>query len=127
VVFVFSRRRRHWSVFWTDKQGELFVTSDDPVALSWDDCGGGHPGHGHLNTEVSIPPSSKIALIGSYKPPPIIAEATRETVASINTRTISCGARFAASERPFIAHDRSGIVNGDIIAAHFASNPPRGD
>jgi hypothetical protein len=118
---------RHWSLFWTERPSELFITSDHPVALAWADGrpNGFHPpGHAHLKTNLTFPLSSNVALLGSFEPPAVVAEASRETVAAINAASVMYCARFVASaETSFVCTTASGIVDGDVLAQHFADHP----
>jgi hypothetical protein len=57
-------RRRDWSVLVSERLGESLVVSDHPVVLEWSDPRGHKcpPGHAHVNTELTFPLSSHVAL-----------------------------------------------------------------
>jgi hypothetical protein len=80
---------RNWSIVITDDTYGGFICSDNPVALVSLRalpalCG---PGFGMMDTEVTIPISKHLALIGRFEKLPEICFATEHTVAAINSRT----------------------------------------
>jgi hypothetical protein len=67
-----------------------FVCSDNPVGLVWTDpeqpdC---PPGFGVLGTDVTVPLTKSLALLGRFEPGPGDIVATTELVAAINSRTM---------------------------------------
>jgi hypothetical protein len=115
--------RRNWSIMYSDHRGEEFVVTDYPVALRWSD-GRPHgfygPGHASVNTDLTIPLSSSVALIGRFEAPVTTGAASRRQVAALNWRTISGATRFvAASSDDFIVEGENGILSasefGEIV------------
>jgi len=81
--------KRKWTVLVSEVKNS-FVCSDNPVALRWSDQNlieGLHPGLGHKKTDVSIPISSGIAIIGNFETY-YETEVLEYLIASINTNTI---------------------------------------
>lgn len=106
---------RKWTVLYSDRPGEQFVVSDDPVALMWSQGNiTSPPGHAHHNTDLTIPLASSVALVGRYEGKPRVIEAQRNTVASINTRTIASGRKFVAGASP----DFVLMFEGQVITSH---------
>jgi len=108
-----SINQRLWTVVNSDKPGEHFVVSDDPVVLYWSD--GIHrrlpPGYGHQNADVTFPLSSEVALILTYPEFKIRGDGVRHQVARTNSKTISGSNQFvAARDESFICYTRDGIV-----------------
>lgn len=106
--------RRSWSILYTDRPAEPFVVSDDPVVLSWST--GSYrqpPGHAHRNTDLTIPLSSNVALLGRYDQLATTIEATAASVAAINTRTIASGGRFIASANP----EFTAMLDGKVVGS----------
>lgn len=110
---------RNWSMILTDDAYDGFICSDNPVALiSLEElpplCG---PGFGMMNTEVTMPLSKHIALIGRFEKSPKIGVATEHTVATINSRTAMYATRlyYGADDFVFIRKDRSIGRKKDLI------------
>jgi len=108
--------RRMWTVLVSERPGESFVVSDHPVVLEWSDPRGKRPppGHAHLHTELTIPLSAHIALIGGYTPFELDSREMPTYVSGVNSRTIARARVFvAASEDRFILQDNGEIITSD--------------
>lgn len=55
------------------------------------------PGHGHLETDVTFLLGSSAALLGRFEPLVPILEASKETVAAINSKTVTYAETFVAA------------------------------
>jgi len=116
--------KRSWSVLCSDRPGEGFVVSDDPVVLEWPDgvrrrLG---PGHAHIKTELTVPLSSNAALLGCYEPFTVESDAMPQYVSGVNSRTISASSRFiAASQDAFILQDEGKIITSEILVEQLRS------
>ena len=91
---------RNWCVCYNDNEGEHFVVTDNPVAATWSD--GSPPGFfgpafGLLNTDVTIPLSSRVALIGRFEDAPERLALNAQDVGNVNAKTIGCSQRFIAA------------------------------
>lgn len=119
---------RWWSVI-VRRTPPYFITSDNPVVLAWgarpSSCSPppeqvGTPGFALPFTEVTFPVSRHVALVGAFEPPPARhVDATRELVASVNSRTIGAASRFLASPTDDIVwlnRDRQ-LAGADAIPA----------
>ena len=106
---------RNWSVLYSDRPGEQFLISDRPVVLRWADGRPPNfygPGHGQMKTDLTIPLSQKVMLIGRFEDGLTNGEASREQVATLNGRTISGAQRFVgASSDDFIVEGPNGIID----------------
>jgi hypothetical protein len=108
--------RRSWSVLASDQPSETFVVSDHPVVLEWSDPRGRRlpPGHAHLDSELTFPLSSHVALFGCYEPFEIEVDMMPGYVSGVNSRTINaCRVFIAASEDKFILQDAGRIISSD--------------
>lgn len=91
---------RNWGVLYSDRPGEQFVITDRPVALRWSDGSPPNfygPGHAHMKTDLTIPISASVMLVGRFEAPITGGEATREQVATLNGWTITGAQRFVAT------------------------------
>lgn len=86
---------RKWLVLKANKDSGYFVTSDQPVHLSWKDykiapkgIWRSSPGFGLKNTQVIFPLTKGIALIGEFDGVEGVICASKDLVASINTESI---------------------------------------
>jgi hypothetical protein len=107
--------RRTWTVLLSERPGESFVVSDHPVVLEWSDPRGKRfgPGHSHIDTELTIPLSARVALIGCYTSFDLDSRYMPIYVSGVNSRTIDRARVFvAACEDRFILQD-----NGEIITS----------
>lgn len=81
---------RDWMLF-SAKDGQTgFVTSDNPVTLSWFDQEGAQfqPGLGLRKTQLIFPISNDLAAIGTFEYAPRVISADDDFVAKINGNTI---------------------------------------
>lgn len=79
--------QRNWC-FASAAAGSQFITSDDPVVLSWidrEDMGPYGPGHGLMGTIVAFPISPEVALIGTFEDLPESASYEARRVTAVNT------------------------------------------
>jgi hypothetical protein len=116
---------RSWTVLISDQPGEHLVVSDHPVALTWSD-GRRHgffgPGHGLSKTDVTIPLSSRVALLGKFEPGAEVLRLDRQGIAAVNSKTIAFCQRFVAGpERCFLCLDNLGrVVTDQEVQAQIA-------
>ena len=112
---------RNWSVLYTDT-GRKFVVTDRPVSLSWSNPtphGFFGPGFGIPGTDVVIPLSSEIALLGRFEALPPTMQLSEQGVADVNSKTMSsCERCLAASADEFICQNAALniITDKDVIA-----------
>jgi len=88
--------RRNWC-FVSPVKGEAFITSDDPVVLSWadgKDRGFCSPGHGVLGTLIAFPLSTDLLLLGAFENLPKTMEYNAFKVADMNTHV----ARYSTNQ-----------------------------
>jgi hypothetical protein len=96
---------RKWSVVFSPSTLGDFICSDNPVSLYWTEIRDrglwSSPGHWLLGTEVSLPLSSRVALLGrfeEYHPPSRIVP-SRKALATINSNTGRYSERFIFSRK----------------------------
>lgn len=110
---------RTWSVVWSDQPGEQFIVSDHPVTLDWSDGrrrGVYGPGHAHMETDVTFPVGSSVALIGRFDPEVLTGQASTSMVAAINGRTFTYAQTFvAASSDEFPAVEDGNVVTAERL------------
>jgi hypothetical protein len=101
-----SINQRLWTVVHSDKAGEHFVISDDPVTLYWSDGVRRRlpPGYAHQNADVTMPLSSEVALILTYPNFTVPEGGVRHQVARINSRTIAASRHFVAAKNESIIY-----------------------
>ncbi|RPE10552.1 DUF4238 domain-containing protein [Paenibacillus polymyxa] len=95
---------RNWTVAYSSPEVGDFICSDNPVSLHWTiqkDRGiWSSPGHGLLNTEVSVPLSSRITLLGRFEEmPPFYNVSSKENLAILNSYTGLHSDRFVFSKQ----------------------------
>jgi hypothetical protein len=121
--------RRTWHVLSSDCPRESFVVTDYPVVLAWSDGRETKipPGHAHLNTDLTFPLSSHVALLGCYEPFEVDPAYMPVYVSGINSRTINrCRVFIAACEDQFILQNEGRIItSGDFIAQLKSDRPKR--
>jgi len=87
AVYQLSMKRK-WSLFFIEKSNNIFITSDRPVKLFWNDKSEYNfgPAFGDKNSELVFPINKNIILWGSYNMPSIIKKDTNdEEIATINS------------------------------------------
>jgi hypothetical protein len=121
--------QRTWTVLVSERSGESFVASDHPVVLEWSNPHGNRlpPGHAHVDTELSIPLSSTLALIGCYTPFDFDPDYLPAYVSGVNSRTINHARVFiAAREDRFILQDSGRIITSDQLIQELRDDNERG-
>lgn len=104
LIPVFSARQ--WSLCFTRPNEAYFICSDMPVSITptRPDFPLRYLGFGLPETELTVPLSCGVALVGSYEEPSIIAEVPFDFVRHVNRRTVSFADRFVySSEKSFPA------------------------
>lgn len=117
--------QRTWTVICSDRPRESFVVSDHPVVLEWSDGKARRlpPGHAHVNTELSFPLGSHVALLGTWEPFEPNPASVPLYVSGINSRTISRSRVFvAACEDAFILQQDGKIVTSDRFIEELAED-----
>lgn len=117
--------QRTWTVLVSERPGESFVVSDHPVVLEWSDPRGKRfpPGHAHIDTELTIPLSARVALIGCYTPFELDSRHMPAYVSGVNSRTIDRARVFiAACEDRFILQDNGEIITSERYVAELEAD-----
>ena len=95
--------RRNWVVLKAPQDTGGIVTSDHPVSLTWSDPemqgSGRGPGLAAKNTDIIVPISHRLALIGSFDLEEGELDITEEMVTHLNDRIIG------GSHHQVYAHD----------------------
>jgi hypothetical protein len=107
---------RCWSVLLADEQTGYFICSDSPLNLHWtkpmDSIWG--PGFGSKGTDVTIPLSKNILLLGRFEEELPTQYLSRESIAIMNSYTASDSQRYVySSNKEFIWYTRSNTI-GDM-------------
>ncbi|MEM1056121.1 MAG: DUF4238 domain-containing protein [Bacteroidota bacterium] len=117
--------KRNWKLLRCGSGG--FICSDRPVSCVWEvqmPPGMMGPGLMEPNSEVAIPLSRHLALVGAFGGPTGVGEASEELVADINARTVSTANRFLYSAKEdFVCEGTSG--KKQTAAAFFAEGASR--
>ncbi|MBO2942791.1 DUF4238 domain-containing protein [Paenibacillus sp. F411] len=107
---------RNWTVVYSPPEIGDFVCSDNPVSLHWivkENRGvWSSPGHGLKETEVSVPLSSRVMLLGRFEEvPPIIVISSKIDLANLNSYTGLHSDRFVFSrENDFIWYRQDNAI-----------------
>ena len=101
-----------------------FVTSDRPVVITWtvDAPAWWSPGFGMPRTEVLVPLSRDLALVGIFDDAPPDQDIDRETLARANSRVVSQATRALYSAyADFVLLDIEGenVVSKDELLEHL--------
>lgn len=82
--------QRHWVLLRTSKERTGFITSDNPVTLSWYDQQGTPypPGLGLRNTQLLFPIANELAAMGTFECPSRLLDASDGVIAGFNGNTI---------------------------------------
>ena len=113
---------RQWSLLIIDEDDCDFVTSDNPVAVSWSEpqppsfLG---PAFGLRRTDVTFPLNRRLAMLGRFEGRPMALRSDRRMTATVNYRTSSNAERFVCSAREeFVCLRPDGIgTSNDLIDA----------
>jgi len=107
---------RNWTVAYSPPEVGDFICSDNPVSLHWTTQKErgiwSSPGHGLLETEVSVPLSSRIMLLGRFEEvPKNITIMSKRNLAILNSYTGMYADRFIYSrENDFLWYKRDNTV-----------------
>lgn len=88
---------RRWGIEIATDPGDFFITSDTPASVTWidpKDYSLGPCGLGYSRTEVALPLSKRMALVGRFDDVPDSKEADGNRVAAINFATAHAAHRF---------------------------------
>jgi hypothetical protein len=117
---------RHWCVLHGDGANANLIVTDNPVGITWSD---GHrpgnlfdiPAFGRMETDVSIPIGSRIALLGRFEPLPGTQGMDALGVASMNTKTLAGCQRFTAGATDDFTcvNDAGAIVTDKEVIEHL--------
>ncbi len=91
---------RNWCLCYNDALGRNLVVTDRPVSLSWSEpiqVGFFGPGFAMPGTDVVVPLSSEVALLGRFEELPLTMLLDRTGVASVNSKTMGSCQRFVAT------------------------------
>jgi len=114
--------QREWTVL------ESFVVSDHPVVLEWSDPRGKRfaPGHAHIDTELTIPLSARVALVGCYTRFVLDSRYVPAYVSGVNSRTIDRARVFVvACEDRFILQSNGEIITSARFIAELEADAQR--
>jgi hypothetical protein len=99
LPYLFGRK---WTVLRAAPESEGFITSDQPVCLTWTNPSAGlsSPGFGLINTDVFFPVSRQIALLGRFEGPEQVRRADVFDVSACNGIMIQLSRRqvYAATD-----------------------------
>jgi hypothetical protein len=103
---------RRWSILVPEDDAGYFICSDRPVTLVWstDDRQRIPPGFGMRDTQVTMPLTKTIALLGEFQGTPKTAKIGRLGVAGLNSRTAMYAERClyaTADDFPWVHKDGS--------------------
>jgi len=95
---------RNWTVAYVPPEVGDFICSDNPVSLHWttqkERGFWSTPGHGRMETEVSVPLSSRIMLLGRFEEiPPKVVISSKRNLAILNSHTGMYSDRFIYSRK----------------------------
>jgi len=85
---------RNWLLIKSTNESGPFITTDNPVNLTWKEPGKippfyrNSPGYGMKNTQVYFPISKDLALVGEFDGHVGIIDATKELVAMLNSKLL---------------------------------------
>ena len=122
---------RHWRLLFAT--GAEFITSDHPVALTWTvprPPSFYGPGFGIAGTDVTLPLTKSIALLGRLEPQQHdTIELDQRGVASLNSRTGMYAGRIVISGNPDHVWERADhtIGNADQLVEAIRREPRRPD
>jgi hypothetical protein len=87
---------RRWSLLIAEPDTGYFICSDRPVAVVWstDEFDRFPPGFGMKHTQVTMPLTKHVGLIGEFEGEPSCTKAGRLSIAGFNTRTAMYAERF---------------------------------
>lgn len=113
---------RKWSLIQSNEETGPFITSDNPVALTWIEPDSvpefyrDSPGFGLNGTQVYFPISAKYAAIGEFGGEEKIGDANKEFVAILNTKIMYFANRqiYAPTEKFYFMKDGV-IMNGNRV------------
>jgi len=84
------------------------------------------PGHAHIDTELTIPLSARVALIGCYTPFDLDSRYMPAYVSGVNSRTIDRARVFvAACEGRFILQNNGEIITSARFIAELEAGAQR--
>jgi len=104
--------QRTWSLLISEEEDACFICSDCPVSLEWTIQVSDFytPGFGMSNTQLMVPLSKDVALIGNFGGKPQIAQGTQKYVAIINSQTARNARFIFSSERDFFWYKKDGTI-----------------
>lgn len=112
---------RKWLLLCTRDNGTGFVTSDNPVTLTWFDQEGAQypPGLGLRTTQLIFPVSNELAAIGTFEYDARLIDADEDFVAKINGNTILLRNRQVyARDSDFeyqMKHHHARVLGGELL------------
>lgn len=115
---------RNWSVAVAPADGPFLITSDRPLTISWTRPVPAFygPGFAMRDTEVTIPVSPTVGLLGSFKGLPSQFTPSEHQVALFNGRTLDSATRFLfSSSDQFILLRQNNIVRSDAYLELLAN------
>jgi len=124
--------KRQWALLISNPSAE-FVTCDAPVAVVWSDRtrpeGFFGPAFGGLDTDVTLPLSRRVALLGTFGGSAGTREVDARVVADVNTRTGRKSGRFicwSGRADSFVWLDPTGQIGTyEALVKAFSDRTPR--
>lgn len=104
--------QRTWSLLISEEEDARLICSDCPVSLEWTTQVSDFyaPGFEMLNTQLMVPLSKDVALIGNFSGKPQVAQGTQKYVAIINSQTARNAHFLFSSEQDFIWYRKDGTI-----------------
>lgn len=107
--------QRNWALIRNTNSNHPFICSDNPACLTWTrpDSGFYSPGFGLRNTEITLPLTKELFLIGRFEPLiPYTTVNKVKQIAALNSRTGMHATRFVYSMK----QNFPWLTNNDTIA-----------
>jgi hypothetical protein len=131
LPLVFERK---WMLLRAPKNMTGFVTSDYPACLMWSEPerrGGFSPGHGLRGTQLVVPISNELAMIGAFEIENEARDADQRLIAQVNTAVIAHSGRQVYArdgEFPYFSPHREKIMRGvDVVKDRLLTERRRDD
>ncbi|MEF3304257.1 DUF4238 domain-containing protein [Paenibacillus sp. GYB003] len=125
---------RYWTIVYSPNQLGDFICSDHPVSLHWatgrDRGIFSSPGHGMLDTEVTVPLTSRVLLLGQFEPilPEVITLTSRLMLAILNSWSSEQSRFIYSRKEDFVWYSREEkIANMADFRRLIAENRKRMD
>ena len=120
---------RNWLLIKATDESGPFVTTDNPVNLTWKEPDKippfyrNSPGYGMKSTQVYFPVSRKLALIGEFDGPEGVIDGNRELISALNSKMLMFIYKQVYSPKiVFYFRGRNGeILDGTQVLKHIGA------